>query len=85
MIIALEEAKRRLASLEESVRQLRDALHIEALTEEAMELEAKTYAPDFWGDQETSGKILQTLKQTKETIENYENLVARYEVTKDMI
>ena len=85
MIIALEEAKRRLASLEESVRQLRDALHIEALTEEAMELEAKTYAPDFWGDQETSGKILQTLKQTKETIENYENLVARYEDTSLLI
>ena len=85
MIIALEEAKRRLVSLEESVRQLRDALHIEALTEEAMELEAKTYAPDFWGDQETSGKILQTLKQTKETIENYENLVARYEDTSLLI
>ncbi|MBQ4324500.1 MAG: peptide chain release factor 2 [Clostridia bacterium] len=84
-MIALEEAKRRLASLEESVRQLRDALHIEALTEEAMELEAKTYAPDFWGDQETSGKILQTLKQTKETIENYENLVARYEDTSLLI
>ena len=85
MIIALEEAKRRLASLEESVRQLRDALHIEALTEEVREMEAKTYAPDFWGDQETSGKILQTLKQTKETIENYENLVARYEDTSLLI
>ena len=85
MIIALEEAKRRLAALEEPVRQLREALHIEALTEEARELEARTYAPDFWSDQAKSGKILQQLKQNKNTIETYESLVSRFEDTQVLI
>lgn len=58
LIIALEEAKRRLSALAPSVKQLRESLRIDALTEEAKELEAKTYAPDFWENQETSGVTL---------------------------
>ena len=85
MIIALEEAKRRLATLEEPVALLREALHIDALTEEAQELEAKTYAPDFWSDQARSSKILQQLKQNKNTIETYESLVSRFEDTQVLI
>ena len=42
LIIALEEAKRRLSALAPSVKQLRESLRIDALTEEAKELEAKT-------------------------------------------
>jgi peptide chain release factor 2 len=85
LIIALEEAKRRLAALEEPVQLLHGSLHIDALTEEAKELEAKTYAPDFWGDQEKSGKILQQLKQHKDTIAEYEALLSRYEDAKVLI
>ncbi len=85
MIIALEEAKRRLGTLEEPVEQLRSSLHIAELIEEAAELEAKTYAPDFWGDQENSGKILQRLKQCKDTVERYNALVARLEDTAVLI
>jgi len=79
VIIALEEAKRQLAALEEPIALLRGSLHIDALREEIRELEAKTYAPDFWGDQAESGRILKQLKQDKDTVEEYEQLTARYE------
>lgn len=79
MIIALEEAKRRLSALAPSVKQLRESLRIDALTEEAKELEAKTYAPDFWEDQEASGVTLKQLKRLKDTIEEYEALSTRFD------
>ncbi len=82
LIIALEEAKRRLSALEEPVALLHTSLHIDRLTEEIAELEAKTYAPDFWGDQENSGKVLKKLKQYKTTVEEYATLVARLEDAK---
>ena len=79
LIIALEEAKRRLSALAPSVKQLRESLRIDALTEEAKELEAKTYAPDFWENQETSGVTLKQLKRLKDTIEEYEALSTRFD------
>ena len=79
LIIALEEAKRRLSALAPSVKQLRESLRIDALTEEAKELEAKTYAPDFWENQETSGVTLKRLKRLKDTIEEYEALSTRFD------
>ena len=79
LIIALEEAKRRLSALAPSVKQLRESLRIDALTEEAKELEAKTYAPDFWENQETSGVTLKQLKRLKDTIEEYEVLSTRFD------
>ncbi len=85
MIIALEEAKRQLTALEEPIALLHESLHIEMLKEEAEALEAKTYAPDFWGDQETSGKILKQLKQYKDTIEEYDALCARFEDAKVLV
>ncbi len=82
MIIALEEAKRQLTALEEPVELLHSSLHIDALKEQIEELEAKTYAPDFWSDQETSGKVLKKLKQYKDTVEEYAALVTRLDDTK---
>lgn len=79
LIIALEEAKRRLSALAPSVKQLRESLRIDARTEEAKELEAKTYAPDFWENQETSGVTLKQLKRLKDTIEEYEALSTRFD------
>ena len=79
LIIALEEAKRRLSALAPSVKQLRESLRIDALTEEAKELEAKTYAPEFWENQETSGVTLKQLKRLKDTIEEYEALSTRFD------
>lgn len=79
LIIALEEAKRRLSALAQPVKQLKESLRIDALTEEAKELEAKTYAPDFWDDQEKSGKTLKQLKRMQDTIAEYQTLATRFD------
>ena len=79
MIIALENAKRELVDMREKIVDLGSALRIEDLKGRVAELEQKTADPAFWGDQENSSKVLQELKQSKDTIEEYEALGARLE------
>lgn len=45
MIVQLEEAKQRMSQLKEDVKELREALSIDALTEKADELEKLTCEP----------------------------------------
>ncbi len=79
MIIALEDAKYKLIGMRESVTDLGSALRIDELKALAKELDAQTLDPDFWSNQENSSKVLQKVKQTKDTIEGYESLVGRLE------
>ena len=79
MIIALENAKRELVEMREKVEDLGSALRIEDLKLRVAELEQKTADPSFWCDQENSSKVLQELKQSKDTSEEYEALGARLE------
>ena len=79
MIIALEEAKYKLIGMRADIDDLGSALRIEQLKITADELDKDTLREDFWADQENSSKVLQKLKQTKYTIENYENLKNRLE------
>ena len=65
--------------MREKVEDLGSALRIEDLKLRVAELEQKTSDPSFWGDQENSSKVLQELKQSKDTIEEYEALQARLE------
>ena len=81
MIIQLEEAISKLGELSGLLKELGSALKIEHLKEEAKTIEEKTFAPDFWQDQENSSKVLQQLKQIKDRIEDYEKLCARAEDT----
>ena len=81
MIVALEEAKYKINGMRESVEELGRALGIEKLEAKVAELEEKTLAPDFWGDQANSGKILQELKQTKGKLDSYNALVAELDDT----
>ena len=78
MIIALEEAKRELIDLRPDIKELGQALRVEYLATKVEELEQETLAPDFWGKPESS-KILQTIKQYKDTVEGYHALCARLE------
>ena len=78
MIVELEEAKRELISLRPDIKELGSALRIEALAAKAEELEQLTLAPDFWSSSESS-KVLQTIKQSKDTIDGYNHLCARLE------
>ncbi|MBQ8345466.1 MAG: PCRF domain-containing protein, partial [Clostridia bacterium] len=79
MIIALEDAKYKLIGMREDIKDLGSALRIDELRTTAEELDAKTLEADFWSNQEVSSKVLQQLKQTKDTIEGYEALTTRLE------
>ena len=79
LIIALENAKRELLDIRPTLKDLGSALRIEDLKGRVAELEQKTADPAFWSDQENSSKVLQELKQSKDTIADYEALCARLE------
>ncbi len=79
MIIEIEEAKHKLNNFRADLEELGNALRINDLKANAAELEEKTLAPDFWGDQANSGKILRQLKQLKDKIEAYEKLCDKLE------
>ena len=79
MIIQLEEALTRLHDMRKTVDELGVTLNIAKLRTEVSELEATTLEPDFWSDQQRSGRILKELKQKKDKIGEYESLVSRVE------
>ena len=80
MIIQLDEAKRTLNSAREPIADLRNALRVDDLEIQIQELEAKTLIPDFWS-QPDSGKILQSIKDKKATVEEYHELCRKLEDT----
>ncbi len=79
MIIALEDAKYKLVKLRDDLVELGSALKIEEKRATVEELEKQTLEQDFWSNQENSSKVLQTIKQTKTTITDYDDLCARLE------
>lgn len=81
MIVALEEAKRRLVALFDVVEELKNQLRIEEAKEKCAELERETLVQDFWNDAEKSSKKLQEIKQLKDKYESYEALMAKLEDT----
>ena len=81
MIVALEEAKRKLIELRDVLTELGNQLRIEESRERAADLERETMVQDFWNDAEKSSKKLQEIKQLKTKVESYEELVAKLEDT----
>ena len=79
MIIALEEAKYRLENFRKDIDELGSALRIEELRKKVSEMEETTTAPEFWNDQENSGKVLKEIKRLKDKIGAYEALQNRLE------
>ena len=81
MIVALEEAKRKLVAMEDVLKELGNQLKIGEAEERAAELERETMVQDFWQDAEKSSKKLQEIKHLKEKVESYRELVGRLEDT----
>ena len=79
MIVALENARRELIGMKESVVELGSALRIEETKEKLIDLEAQTTAPDFWNNADNSSKVLQIIKQSQDKVAGYERLCARLE------
>ena len=81
MIIALEEAKRRLVELSDVVAELGQQLRIDEARERASELERETMVENFWADADASSRKLQQIKQLKDAVESYEALASKLEDT----
>ena len=79
MIVALENARRELIGMKDSIVELGSALRIEETKEKLIDLEAQTTAPDFWNNAENSSKVLQVIKQSQDKVSGYERLCARLE------
>ena len=81
MIVALEDAKRRLSAMFDVVKELGNQLRIDEAKEKSAELERETMVADFWNDTDKSTKKLQLIKQLKDKVESYESLVAKLDDT----
>ncbi|MBR5140434.1 MAG: peptide chain release factor 2 [Clostridia bacterium] len=81
MIVALEEAKRRLVAMESVIVELGSQLKIEESRERATDLERETMVENFWADAEKSSQKLREIKQLKDKVESYEALAAKLEDT----
>jgi len=81
MIVALEEAKRKLTALVDVIEELGNQLRIEEARERAAELERETLIQDFWSDAEKSSRVLREIKQLKDKVESYHELSAKLEDT----
>ena len=81
MIVALEEAKRRLVAMEEVIVELGNQLKIEESAERAAELERETLVENFWADAEKSSQKLREIKQLKDKVKSYRDLAAKLEDT----
>ena len=68
-----------LESFEEPLSKLKDALHIDRVSDQISELENRTTEPDFWNDAAKAQELTQTLGKLKKKVENYNNLVAERE------
>ena len=79
LIIQLEEAKYKLQGMRANITELGNALQIDALREKAAELEKETFGADFWNDQENSSAVLRKVKQLKDKIKKYDDLVSKLE------
>ena len=68
-----------LESFEEPIDKLKDALHIDHVSDQISELEQRTTEPDFWNDSDKATELTQRLGQLKKKVENYNALVAERE------
>ena len=78
-MLQFEELKLTLQGLKPELEDLADALGLEAMRKEIMELDQKATAPDFWDDMERSQKVLQRSSSLKNKIEGYEKLRSAYD------
>ena len=74
-----EELKLSLEELEPDIKDLKEALGLEAMKKEIGELEEAQTSPDFWDDMEKSQKIIQRTSMLKNKVSAYETLVSGYE------
>ena len=83
-MVLIEEYKTKLNSLLPKLEDLERALETQRLSKEADELEKQTTLDGFWDNPEKSQKILQTIKNNRDTVESYEKLKNSYNDMMDL-
>lgn len=78
-MVQFEELRLALEKLEPEIKDLAEALGLDALESEILQLEHRAAEPGFWDDMEHSQVILQRTSGLKNKVENYNRLVTAYE------
>lgn len=84
-MLQFEEQRLRLEAVKPNIDDLFDALRIEKLKNEVMEMEEQASAPGFWDDMEKAQKVTQATAQRRAIVTEYEKLQADYEDTHTLI
>ena len=84
MIIQLDEARLKLQSLKEDIRELSESLGVPKAREDAAALEAETCEAGFW-DREDTQTVLTKLKNAKQTVEDYDKLAGDADALEQLI
>ena len=80
-VIEYDAYKQKLLALEPTLKELEQALNIEAARKELTELQIETEQEGFWNDVERSQRIAQKIKRLENKIKKYDHLVADWEDT----
>ncbi|AEE91000.1 peptide chain release factor 2 [Tepidanaerobacter acetatoxydans] len=75
----LDEYRIEIEAAKPVLTELRDSLEIDKIKFEINQLEQKTFAADFWNDQELAQKTLQRLNDLKEKFDNFTLLEKKYD------
>ena len=84
-MIQFEELKLELLGYSDKLRDLKEALGLDAMQKEISELEEKSAEGNFWGDLANSQKVLQRISLLKSRIAAYESLKKDFDDTIMMI
>lgn len=85
MIIQLEQARNQLRDFQPKIEELATSLRIDSLKKKCAELEEVTTGSEFWNDPENSQKVLAELKEVKDTVTSYEDLISLYSSTIELL
>ncbi len=85
IMLQFEELRLELLESEQPLKDLAEALNLDAAKAEIAKLEEQTAVGDFWDDIENSQKVLQRISQLKNKVGKYEKLHSDYEDTLVMI
>ena len=84
-MITIDELKMKLGGFETAVKDLRDALSIEASEKRVAELEHQMTMPGFFDDQEKSQKVYSEMSDLKGKLERYNKLSTQYEEAQTLL
>jgi len=84
-IVDLDNCRYELNGLKEPLEELRASLDLENKAERIIELERSMEEPGFWDDPKKSAKTVKELKDMKDAVSGYKNLLSQYEDIETLI